>query len=171
VKSNFVFNLIQGIFTLAGAGMIIGGYFAAPGSLTDDGFPLDRFLYLMGGFFILWPLLLFGTIKYFMRRAAVNIQQLKDQGIKGKARVLHMRRTNVTINNIPQVVLDLSITTSLGQKFETAYKKCIDPIYYSLIRPDADLPVYVDPNNQKKIYVDFEEAWAKAGEKKPGFGF
>jgi hypothetical protein len=75
--------------------------------------------------------------------------------------VLHMQRTGLTINDVPQVVLDLNITTDLGEQFQASYKKCIDPIYYSLIRPDADLIAYVDPADKGKVYVDFEESWVK----------
>ncbi|MES2777652.1 MAG: hypothetical protein V4722_25970 [Bacteroidota bacterium] len=171
MKNNFVFNLLQVIFTLVGVGMLVAGYFAAPGSLTDDGFALNKFFYAMGGFFIVWPIILFGTIKYFYRRAAQKVADLKANGIKGKARVLQMRRTNLTVNRIPQVILDLDIKTSLGEQFPASYKKCIDPIYYSLIRPDLDLTVYVDPNNHKSLYVDFEEAWARMGSSRGNTGF
>jgi hypothetical protein len=161
MKNIFVINPLQIIFILVGAGMLIAGYFAAPGSLTDDGYPLNIFFYCMGGFFIIFPLILFGLINRSANRSAEKIAYLKEHGIKGKARVLHMRRTGLTINDVPQVVLDLNITTDLGEQFPGSYKKCIDPIYYSLIRPDADLIVYVDPANKEKVFVDFEEAWAK----------
>lgn len=161
MKNNFVFNLLQIIFSLVGAGMLVAGYFAAQGSMTDDGYPLNYFFYCMGTFFIIWPVILFGTIKYFYRRAAQRVSYLREHGLKGTARVLHMRRTGLTINNVPQVVLDLSITTDLGEQLQVSYKKCIDPIYYNLIRPDTNVTVYVDPANKKKVYIDFEEAWAK----------
>lgn len=163
MKNNFVLNLIQGIFTLVGAGMLIAGYNASPGSLTDDGFPLDKFFYGMGAFFIIWPIILFGFIKYFYRRSAEKIEHLINNGIKGKARVLQMHRTGVSINRVPQVILDLDIKTDLGEKLQVSYKKCVEPIYYSLIRPDVDLPVYIDPNNKKSVHIDFQEAWMKAG--------
>jgi hypothetical protein len=163
MKNSFVFNLLQVIFTLVGAGMLAAGYFAVPGSLTDDGFPLDTFFYAMGAFFIIWPLILFGTIRYFYRRAAEKIAYLKANGIKGTAKVVSFHRTNIYINKIPQLVLDLAIKTSLGEQFQTSYKKCVDPIYYKLIQPTVDLPVYVDPANRKSLYIDFEEAWRNAG--------
>jgi hypothetical protein len=163
MKHNFVLNLIQGIFTIVGAGFLFAGYNASPGSLTDDGFALDKFFYIMGAFFIVWPIVLFGAIRYFYRRAAAKIDHLKTNGIKGKARVLQMHRTGVSINRIPQVILDLDIKTDLGEKFQVSYKKCVDPIYYSLIKPDTDLPVYIDPANKKSVHVAFDEAWAKAG--------
>ena len=120
MKNNFVFNLLQIIFTLVGVGLLAAGYFAKPNSLTDDGFPLNKFLYAMGAFFIVWPIILFGTIKYFYRRAAAKIAYLREQGIKGTARILGMHRTNITINNIPQMVLDLAVKTNLGEQFQTS---------------------------------------------------
>jgi hypothetical protein len=171
MKKNIVFNLVQGIFTVVGLGFLVAGYNVPSGSLTDDGFALDKFFYSMGAFFIIWPILLFGVIRLFLRRSAQKIDQLKTNGIKGKARVLQMRRTNLRINHVQQVILDLDIKTDLGEKLQASYKKCIDPIYYSLIRPDADLPVYIDPNNKKNVYVDFEEAWAKSAMGRNTTGF
>lgn len=167
---NAASNLVQGIFILVGAGMLIAGYFAAPDSRTEDGFPLNYFFYCMGAFFIVWPLLLFGTIRYFYRRSAQKVAYLRENGIKGKGRVLNMQRTGVSINRVPQVILNLQITTDLGEQFQAAYKKCIDPIYYSLIRPDTDLTVYVHPSNKKEVYVDLEADWARlAGGSGTGF--
>ena len=84
MKNKFAFNPLQIIFTLVGAGMLIAGYFAAPGSLTDDGYPLNIFFYCMGGFFIIFPLVLFGVINRFYNRAAKRVAYLKEHGIKGK---------------------------------------------------------------------------------------
>ena len=162
MKKNVVFNLIQAIFSIVGIGFLVAGYNVPAGSLTDDGFALDKFFYSMGAFFIIWPLLLFAVIKFFLRRSAQKIEDLKANGIRGKARVVKMQRTNLRINHVQQMVLDLDIKTDLGEKLQASYKKCIDPVYYSLIRPDADLPVYIDPNNKKNVYVDFEEAWARS---------
>jgi len=171
MRKNFVFNLVQGIFTVVGIGFIVAGYNVPDGSLTDDGFALDKFFYAMGAFFIIWPVILFGTIKYFIKRSVQKIDDLKANGIKGKARVLKMERTNLRINHVQQVILELDIKTDMGEKLRASYKKCVDPIYYSLIRPDADLPVYIDPNNKQNVYIDFEEAWSKAATGSNARGF
>lgn len=162
MKNKFVFTLIQVIFTLVGVGMLIGGYFAAPGSLTDDGYPLDTFFYIMGAFFIVWPIVIFGAIRFFTKRAAQHIELLKANGIRGKTRILSMDQTGVRINHVPQVKMQLDIKTDMGERFQASYKKCLPQLYYSLLKPDAEFTVYVDANNKQKLYVDFEEAWAKA---------
>ena len=164
MKRNLAFYLVPLIFFIVGSGMLIAGYNAAPGSLTDDGYPLNNFFYFMGGFFILFPLLLTLCISFFYRRNAGKISYLKVQGIKGKARVLGIERTGTSINDIPQVILKLKITTDLGEQFLVDYKKCIDPVYYSLITPERDLPVFVHPENKKEVYLDLEAAWANLAE-------
>lgn len=163
--SNFVFNLVQGIFTIVGLGLIAGGYLADPGSTTDDGYPLKSFLYLLGGFFIVWPIVLFGVIRYFLRRAIARQQYLVKNGIKGKARVLNMRSNHVYINRVPQMVMDLHVQTELGEQYETTYTKAVPLHYYNIIRPDAELPVYIDPDNRKKLFVDFQQAWTELAKK------
>ena len=165
--NNFVFNLLQIIFTLVGLGLIAGGYFVTPEAKTDDGYPLNYFLYTLGGFFIVWPLLLFGVIKYFIRRATARQEYLVNNGIKGKARVLNMRGTNVYINRVPQMVMDLQVTTELGETYETSYKKTVPMQYYNIIRPDLDLPVYIDPNDRNKLFVDFQQAWMDIAKQDP----
>lgn len=157
--NKFVLNLVQLILTLVGLGLIAGGYFATTEAKTDDGYSLKYFLYIIGGFFIVWPLLLFGVIRFFHRRAAARQAYLIENGIKGKARVLNMRGTNIYINRVPQMILDLQITTSLGERYETSYKKTIPMQYYNIIKPDLDLPVYIDPDNKNKMFVDFQQAW------------
>lgn len=164
----FVLNLLQAIFTLVGLGLVAGGYFAAPGSRTADGFPLNYFLYGMGGFFVLFPLLLFGVIRYITRRSAERQAYLVANGIRGTARVLNMQQTNLYINGAPHMVMQLQIITSLGERFEASYKKALPLHYHNIIRPDVDLPVYVDPSDRKKLFVDFEGAWTDLARRDPG---
>lgn len=161
MKNNPVLYILPVIFSIVGLGMLIGGYTAAPGSLTDDGYPLNYFLYTMGGFFILFPVALTAIIWYFNRNNVQKMADLKANGLKGKARVLTIQRTGVSINNIPQVILQLSITTDSGQQFTVDYKKCIDPFYYNLITPERELTVYISRENKQEVYLDLEAEWTR----------
>lgn len=157
--NNFILNLLQVIFTLVGIGLIAAGYFAKPGSTTDDGYPLDTFLYMLGIFFVIWPIVLFGAIRFFFNRAAKRRAWLVANGIKGKARVLKMENTNIYINGVPQMVMDLQIITALGERYQTTYKSVVPMQYYNIIRPDVDLPAFIDPTDKNKLFVDFQQAW------------
>ena len=52
-----------------------------------------------------------------------------------------MRNTGVYFNRIPQMVMELQVTTDLGERYETSYKKTVPSQYYNIIRPDRDLSV------------------------------
>lgn len=160
-KGNIASYIIPFIFSSIGIGFLIAGYTAEPGALTDDGYPLNKFFYMMGGFFVVWPIVLFSAIIYFQKRKSQREEHLKTQGIKGKARVMGMRQTGVRINHVPQVVLDLHITTDFGEKLQLPYKKCIQPMYYSILRPDVDLEVYINPEKKDKVFVDLDETWRR----------
>ncbi len=164
MKKNPVFYLLPAIFFVVGLGMVIAGYNAAPGSLTDDGYPLNYFFYFMGGSFILLPLILTVIISVFFSRKAGKIEDLKKNGIKGKARVLSVQRTGMSINDIPQVILQLRITTDPDEQFLVNYKECIDPLYYNLITPEKDLVVFINQNNKKEVYLDLEAEWGRLAE-------
>ncbi|MBB4805407.1 hypothetical protein HNP38_000679 [Chryseobacterium defluvii] len=165
MKKNLIFYLGPAVFFIVGMGMLIAGYNAEPGSLTDDGYPLNYFFYFMGGSFILLPIVSMIIITFFFTRKANKINDLKTTGIKGKARVLGMQRTGMSLNNIPQVILQLRITTDIGEQFPASYKECIDPLYYNLITPEKDLIVYVNRDNKKEVYLDLEAEWARLAER------
>ncbi|UOU97776.1 hypothetical protein MUU74_14905 [Chryseobacterium daecheongense] len=164
MKNNPVMYILPIIFSVVGLGMLIGGYTADPGSLTDDGYPLNYFLYAMGSFFIIFPIALVAFMTYSSRRHSQNVIDLKAKGLKGKARVLSVQRTGLSINDIPQVILQLHITTDLGEQFTVDYKKCIDPFFYNLITPERDLLVYINRDNKKEVYLDLEAEWSKLAE-------
>lgn len=161
MKKNIASIIVPVVFTIVGLGFLIAGFTADPSALTDDGYKLSSFFYVMGSFFIVWPIVIFGGIIFFYRRAAAKVEDLKANGIKGKARVLSMRNTGVRINHVPQVILELDVTTEMGEKLQVNYKKCIEQMYYSILRPDVDLIVLVDPNNKQKVHVDFDATWRK----------
>ena len=70
-------------------------------------------------------------------------------------------------SDLAQMAMDLQITTTLGERYETTHKTVVPMQYYNIIRPDADLPVYIDPNNKNKLFIDFQQAWMDIAKKNP----
>lgn len=159
MRNKWIFLLLNGIFSIVGVAMLLGGYFAPDGSLTDDGYPLNYFLYTMGGFFILFPLLLTLGISAAYKRVDNRINFLKTQGIQGTARVMRFNTTGMYLNRVPQLAMQLWVKTSLGEEYQARYKQCIHPIYYQYLAPDKDIPVYIDPADKNKLYLDVEQLW------------
>lgn len=157
MKPGFFF-LFYGIFFLVGCGMLVSGFLADPAALTDDGHNLKMFFYSMGGFFLVFPLLIVGTIYFFMRRSQKRREYLLQQGQKGKATILGAERTGLLVNKIPQLRFQLRITTDLGETYELPHKQLYDGLILGPVPVGKQVPVYIDPKNKQNVLVMWEEA-------------
>ncbi len=88
----------------------------------------------------------------------INISRLQKKGIPGKATVLAVKDTNVTINNNPQVKLTLEVKDNLGQKYTTTTKVLVSRINPFAYQPGTEVPVRIDPNNDRNVVIDFTGA-------------
>jgi hypothetical protein len=106
---------------LPGLGMGIAGFLVAPGSKTDDGLPLNIFLWAMGGFWIVTNVLIL-TITAGVNRRRVDLLQ---NGYPGTARVLSIERTGTTINDNPVMAIRLEVNDGFHGLYETTHKEAI----------------------------------------------
>lgn len=104
-------------------------------------------------------LLLFGGMFYLFYRlffkSMINTSRLQKTGIAGKARILEVKDTGVTINNNPQVKLILEVKNSLGQKYTTQCRVLVSRINPGAYMPGMEVPVKIDPNNEMNVALDF----------------
>jgi hypothetical protein len=152
------FLFFYGIFFLVGCGLIIGGITADPTALTDDGHNLKTFFYFMGGFFLVFPLLIIGTIYFFIRRGQKRREYLLQHGQKGKATILGAERTGLSVNKIPQLLFQLRITTDLGETYDLRHKQLYDGLILGPVPTGKEVPVYIDPKNKQNVLVLWEDA-------------
>lgn len=152
------FFLFYGIFFLAGSGLIVGGLMSDPAALTDDGYNLKCFLFFMGGFFLVFPLLILGTIYYFTRRSQKRREYLLKHGAKGTATILGAQRTGLLVNRIPQLLFSLRIATDLGETYELRHRQLYDGLIPGPVPVGKEIPVYIDPKNKQNVLVMWEEA-------------
>jgi hypothetical protein len=102
---------------------------------------------LFGGMFLLFYKLFFGPM--------INAARLRKTGLPGKARILQVSDTGVTVNNSPLVKLTLEIKNSFGQKY-TAYCRVLVPrLNPGAYAPGMELPVKIDPKNEQNVVPDF----------------
>lgn len=110
--------------------------------------------YIAGGMF-----LLFGGMFYLFYRLffkpMINSARLQKTGIPGKARILEVKDTGVTINNNPQVKLMLEVKNSFGQKYTTQCRVLVSRINPNAYMPGMELPVKIDPKNEMNVVIDF----------------
>ncbi len=71
---------------LVGVGMVVYGLMVSPEALTDDGYPLNNFLYIMGACFIVFPLLGVSTVYYYYKRINDRETFLMNDGLRERLR-------------------------------------------------------------------------------------
>ncbi|MGQ0737566.1 MAG: hypothetical protein ACT4OJ_00755 [Bacteroidota bacterium] len=113
----------------------------------------------MGIYISLAMLLLFGGMFYLFYRLffkpMINASRLQKTGLPGKAIILEVRDTGVTINNNPQVKLVLEVKNSFGQKYNTQCRVLVSRINPGAYMPGMEVPVKIDPKNELNVVLDF----------------
>ncbi len=107
-------------------------------------------LLLFGGLFFLFYQLFFKSL--------INARRLQKTGTPGRAKILEVRDTGVTINNNPQVKLLLEVKNSLGQKYNTQCKVVVSRINPGAYSPGMEVPVRIDPKNELNVALDYTTA-------------
>lgn len=122
-----------------------------------------------GIYFTLGILLFIGGIGFLTYKMIfgplINASRLQKTGLSGKARILEVRDTGVTINNNPQVKLIVEIKSSLGQRYNATIKTLVSRINPFVYQPGMEIPVKIDPNNEQNVVIDQSgrDATASAG--------
>ncbi len=130
-----VIGLIAGITAVVATAGSMGIYMGA------------AMLLLFGGMFYLFYRLFFKPL--------INAGRLQKTGVPGKARILEVKDTGVTINNSPQVKLILEVKNSFGQKYNTQCRVLVSRINPGAYMPGMEVPVKIDPKNEMNVVLDF----------------
>ena len=104
-------------------------------------------LILIGGMVLLFYKLFFGPM--------INAARLQKTGLPGKAKILEVRDTGVTINNNPQVKLILEVKNNLGQVYQAESRLLVSRINPNAYMPGMEIPVKIDPKNEKNVVIDY----------------
>ena len=144
------------ILIVVGVGLVVLGLTASPEATTDDGYPLQNFLYLMGGGFIIFPLLLSAVIHLFHKLSSDRKAYLLKEGIRGEAEILDREQTGLYINDQPQIRYLLNVILPDRAPYQVKHKEIVSLINLSSIpRVGQRIPVIVDPSNQKSLLLDY----------------
>lgn len=143
---------------LVGVGFVVAGFLADPAALTDDGFSLRMFFFLMGGGFLAgaaFTLVLMGGLLFFFRFLAKGLQQrqqtiaeLQERGLKGTATVVELIDTGMLINYNPRVTLVLDVVVERQAPYQIRKTETIPMTRLPQIQPGQKVEVLVDPNDR-----------------------
>ncbi|BDZ70665.1 hypothetical protein [Methanobacterium petrolearium] len=151
--SNKIWIITTVPMLLVGVGMIVYGMMVSPEALTDDGYPLNTFLFVMGGAFIVFPLLGAFGVYYYYKRINDRETFLINDGIKGEAEILSREQTGTYINEQPEVKFKLLITTPFDEPYELEHKEIVNLLDMGSIPVGRKIQVMVHPDNPKDIIL------------------
>lgn len=103
--------------------------------------------------------IVFGGMGYFFYKflwqPKFNARRLQMEGIPGRAKILEVHETNVTVNQNPQFRLVMEIKNSVGQVYTTACKTIVSRRLKTMsFQPGKEVNVKIDPKNEKNVIVD-----------------
>jgi hypothetical protein len=88
-------------------------------------------------------------------KSMINTARLQKRGLPGRARIIEVRDTGVTINNNPQVKLVLELKNPLGQRYTTHCRVLVSRLNPTAYSAGMEVPVKIDPQNEKNVVIDF----------------
>jgi len=130
-----IIGLLVGVGAVLATGGSYGIYIAA------------GMLVVFGGMFYLFYRIFF--------KPMLNTSRLQKTGISGKAKILEVHDTGVTINNNPQVKLIVEVKNSFGQHYNATIRTLVSRINPFAYQPGMEIPVKIDPKNEQNVVLDF----------------
>jgi hypothetical protein len=141
-------------FLLVSGFMFYSGFTTDEKALTDDGYNLKWFFFLMGTGFLVIPLAISFSILIWMMVKRKRINELVATGKQGTAVVLSLSDTGVTINDDPRVQLLLEIHIPNHQPYQAQKTVTLPLIYLPQVQTGSTINILADPaqpNNEKRI--------------------
>ena len=88
-----------------------------------------------------------------MQRQAETAQRLMATGRQGTAVVTALRDTGVTVNENPQIELDLDVTVEGMPVYPVTHRQVISRLAVAGFQPGATVPVRVDPQQPRTLII------------------
>ena len=142
------------ILPLMGVAFIVGGFLTDPSAMTDDGYPLKPFLFVMGGGFLGIPLVIAIGQSWARVTKRRKIENLLETGQQGEAVVLSLEDTGVRINDNPRVRMLLEVRIAGYSSYQVEKTMVVPLIRLSQVQVGSTVQVVADasqPDNPDKI--------------------
>jgi hypothetical protein len=96
----------------------------------------------------------FGGIGWAGRKAAKRAERLRLHGISASARVLGASPTGLSVNNVPQVAIQLVVDVPGRGPVQTQAKVMMNPMAVMAMAPGAMVPVRYDPADPREVILE-----------------
>jgi hypothetical protein len=134
-------------FILIGVAMIVAGFLVSPEAKTDDGHPLNVFLWIFGGFWIVSDL----SLILVTRAMAARRRNALETWLPATAKVLSAGETGTYINNMPKVKFTLEVTSDSHGVYQVEHREVVSMLNIASYAVGSVHQIRVDPGNPQKI--------------------
>ena len=152
----WIFAIPVTVSVLVGVGLIVFDIVADPSPHMEPQF-LNSFTTL-GVFFLLSPFAALFMIFRMVSRSRKREALLVENGIRGLAKVISVRETGLTTNNVPQMEMHLEVSTSQGDPYTTVHRDHISLINIHRLLPGAEFPVFVNRDDPDDLLLIIDES-------------
>ena len=88
-----------------------------------------------------------------MQQQSANSQRLMAMGQQGTATVTAIRDTGLTVNENPQVELDLEVQVNGGAPYAVTHRQIVSRVALPAFQPGASVPVRIDPADPHVLLI------------------
>lgn len=140
---------VMGIFGVLILGFIVAGFLVPDNAKTDDGYPLNIFFFVMGGFFALLIGILLLYTTFSNRRRAL----IENTWFDAPAEILEVSETGTYINNQPRLKFKLNVMSPSHGPCEVIHKQVIPLTALAQYSRGNTVTVKVNPENPEDILL------------------
>ncbi|MET7396360.1 hypothetical protein ABZS66_23050 [Dactylosporangium sp. NPDC005572] len=90
------------------------------------------------------------------RRAFLRAQRVLASGVPGIAEVSKVRETGTEYSGVPQLELELVVTTESHGTYRTTVKDLVPALRFARLTMGGAVPVRVDPDNRDRVLLDWD---------------
>ena len=107
-----------------------------------------------GLLFTLFFVVVFGSVFWYAFRPQAKARELMETGEPAQAKILEVRDTGVTINEInPMIKLLLEVQPEEGEPYQTETRLLINRTQIPQFQPGMTIPVMIDPEDREQVAV------------------
>ncbi len=105
----------------------------------------------------------FSIMKQGVAEAADSVRDIQDQqarsqyllmsGIPAEATIREMRDTGLTVNEMPEIELDLDVRVPGRDEYRVTHRQIMAHSTLGQLKPGSTIPVHVDPQDQDSLMI------------------
>ncbi len=146
----WIFAIPHVVFLAVGIAILLA--YAGGLRTPDSWFPMDEMLFL-GIFFIVFPPLFTAVLLLRIRRGNIREESLLKDGIPVEVVILSMTETGTTVNNAPEIDMELSLNLPDGGARVIRHRCFVSLLDLARLSPGDRLHASVGPEDPDRMVV------------------